>query len=393
MTETEQHSSPSAPSPTRIAPDAAKTVPDTAHLSAAIAPEPLVKAKPKRTFGLKTVDVVIYPLLTNVGVFALSVWTSYVTNFRTPVDPNPSDPLLKRTYDIVCRSLHGRAKNWFAPVERMLGVPEGSKAAGNIKMVFFSFVDGTLLAPLIKLLEDQRNNLAKKIDTVFGTKPADESVYNIEPHQTWKSILLGRAKTALIVASTALVLQNVSVAKVEGGIAITQGNDANNLNKSFLGNFGEFVEKNVMKRFAPKVNEAFGDKSGKFSYTLAFEAFYTSVCTGCLYIFSRAFARKGEEKKHVKEVLAERHAAEAASAAAPVAVTPSVEHSASLRPTPAAIVTTPIHVAPKTAETHDATVQKSMNTLISKLSAKTQPHDWQHRVQEAPEALAGLAKA
>jgi hypothetical protein len=323
LTKQEPHSSPlQPPTETELKAKTVQITSPEAKAEEKVAHAPLVKAKPKRTFGLWAVDTLIYPVITHFGVFAVSVWASYVSNFRNKTDVNPNDSFLKRAHSHAANWMKDRTEKYYdKPLERMGFNPE-SEAAKTFKMVLFSFVDGCFVAPFTKLLEDRREAMAKRIDKAFGIKPEDESVYAAEPKQTWGSVLLGRAKTAAIIVPIAAALQKFSVTSAPRGfdVRITEDGDGlKNLNQSFLGAFGRWMQRNVMDRgarhfsaidkFQKSLTTPDGSNPGeKFSYTLAFETFYTAVCTFCLYAFSRGIARKKDAKKHeAEERLAAAH--------------------------------------------------------------------------------------
>jgi hypothetical protein len=160
------------------------------------------------------------------------------------------------------------------------------KSADMSKMVFFSFLDGSLMAPLVKMFEDRREKIGRWIDKKCGTTPSDQDVYKAEPKQSWTSVLGGRAATAAIVVNTAVALNKTGLNDklfIEPGIKM-----------------GEWL------KTKPKVAKAFGKYDvGELSKVSLFEAFYTSVCTAGLYFSSRLFARKLNKHKEFKELAAE----------------------------------------------------------------------------------------
>ena len=230
--------------------------------------------KHRRTVGLWVVDTLIYPIVSNTAVFAASLALTYMTWHGEKVGKAGSSLRKFST------AVQGRTKPVIGAFQK-LGM--GEEAAKGFSTVFFSFVDGTAFAPLVKLLEDRREQFAERIDNTLGTTPADKSVYEAEPKQSWRSVIEGRLATSLIVVPTSIVMQKV------GG------------NEKFLGGLGRFLNRKVEE--SPGAKSFFTKALGKntvlpdFFHIAAFEAFYTSVCTGGLYLISRSVARKHPPKQ------------------------------------------------------------------------------------------------
>lgn len=225
-------------------------------------------AKPKRTLGLKIFDIGLYGVLTNTSVFAVSVLLTYMTKMGHEMGEVGS------TLRKVGTWVHDRKKPLIKGFNK-IGVKGESAEMGA--MVFFSFLDGTLFAPLVKLLEDRREAIALKIDTVLGTKAENMKAYEAEPKQSWTSVIWGRIKTSMIVLPVAIVMDKIG------------GNQ-----KLFYGQGHALAD--AIETKAPKLanwleNHSVRDRKQFFAITV-FEAFYTSVCTIGLYVLSRGFARK-----------------------------------------------------------------------------------------------------
>lgn len=226
--------------------------------------------KPKRTAGLWAYDTLLYPLLNNFVVFGVSVAATYLT--AKGGERNAAGAL---KYGKIGEWFQKRG-DWMVRQFKKTGMNDAS--ADMAKMVFFSFADGSVMAPVIKVLEDNRENFAKGLDGLMGTKPDDESVYQAEPKQTWLSVLGGRAVTAGIVVPTAVLLDKT-------------GFNAKMFNNPGI-RLGEWVQKrpNLAKHFGSLDIRELGRVS-------IFEAFYTSVCTAGLYVNSRLLAPKPKEPK------------------------------------------------------------------------------------------------
>lgn len=280
-----------------------------------IAMDALAKAhapekKPKRTLGLRLFDIGLYPLLSNFAVFAVSVVATFLTE-RGGDRKNG-----KLIYGKLGKWAQKRGA-WMEEQFQSIGLnQEGAKMG---KIVFFSFADGTLMAPLVKLLEDRREKIAYWLDDKLGTKPPDMTPYNAEPKQSWGSVVGGRLATALIVVPTAVVLNkpNALSRKLfksdESLNAIFFSNPSVRHAEKFTGlkqSFGKLMEKltgvapdsdisipvirgSTLTTETAKQGETIFKTLAKMTY---FEAFYTSVCTAGLYISSRLLARNFEKK-------------------------------------------------------------------------------------------------
>ncbi len=228
---------------------------------------------PERTPGLKLFDAFLYPGITNVGVFGISVVATYLTSKGGM--KNAQGELIYGKFGDWMQKRGDVLMNWM----KSKGLSHDT--AEMAKYVAFSFGDGTLLAPVVKKFEDNREDIAKSIDNALGTRPDTDDAYKAEPKQTWGSVLGGRAITALIVIPTAVMLDKKGL---------------NNVMFSEPGKrLGEWMNKTpFIKRNAGHVDLA---ELGKIS---VFEAFYTSICTAGLYISSRFLAGWGEDKSQPK---------------------------------------------------------------------------------------------
>ncbi|MDX2084634.1 MAG: hypothetical protein SFZ03_04520 [Candidatus Melainabacteria bacterium] len=217
-------------------------------------------AKPKRTSGMWLFDTLLYPILTNAAVFAISVFATYQTTHGKPGN------WLRQRGDF-CRGL----------LEKSLGKGGAEMAV----MITFSFLDGCLMAPVVKMFEDRRGPISRWLDRQMGTTPADPSVYDREPKQTWASVLGGRAATSMVVVPTAVALHQKWGGKTS-------------LNERLFSipgfKMGQWLEAKVpqLQRTFPRLYLPGLCKIG------VFEAFYTSVCTAGLYLTSRLFASLAE---------------------------------------------------------------------------------------------------
>lgn len=212
----------------------------------------------------------LYPLLTNVVVFGMSVGATYLTMKGGDRGANG-----KLTYGKIGEFFHKRG-TWVSNKFKNMGMTENQ--ADMSKMVFFSFADGCLVAPGVKLLEDRREQIAYTIDEKLGTLPEDRSIYDAEPKQDWGSVIGGRLATCSVVVPTAVVLEKAG------------------LNDVLFHNPGLKIGEAIVKK--PNLARHFGKLDiPMLSKVALFEAFYTSVCTGGLYVCSRALATLMGKKK------------------------------------------------------------------------------------------------
>lgn len=217
----------------------------------------------------------LYPVINNIGVFLVSVAATYLT--AKGGEKLPSGVLK-----------YGKIGEWFQKrgdwlVKKFEGMGMTHGQADMSKMVAFSFIDGSALAPVVKVVEDHREHIAKKIDDIVdGKNKHDEEVYRAEPKQSWLSVLAGRGLTAGIVVPTAVALDKTGF---NDKLFIEPGKK-----------MGEWAAK------TPKIAKIFGKldvrELGKIGI---FEAVYTSICTAGLYVSSRFIAKHSDKKQHEKE--------------------------------------------------------------------------------------------
>lgn len=253
-----------------------------------------------RTPGLKIFDNITYTLLNNTAVFIVSVAATYLTMYGN------------HTGGKVGRWFHSRGealekfltqKNFITrhlpdTVSKRLRM--GEKGAKATKMVAFSFIDGSVMAPVVKVLEDHREPIARGIDRTLGTEPSDDSVYDAEPNQTWGSVLAGRAFALATVLPTAIMLGKIGTKNGKWIWNRTPNNPGfSSLNDHMFHNPGTKLGHAIEKR--PKLARWFGKLNIPVLMSVSlFEAFYTSVCTAALYFSSREIAGRMEEEEKLK---------------------------------------------------------------------------------------------
>jgi hypothetical protein len=237
--------------------------------------------KHERTVGLKLLDFGLYPVLNNIAVFVVSVAATYLTTAGKSRGQGGK----------IGRFLNERGEK-FEEIATHLGIDK--KTASASKMVAFSFIDGSIMAPIVKLVEDRREPIARKLDSMLGTTPKDDSAYAAEPKQSWGSVFEGRIATLAAVLPTAIGLSHIGT--IDKKWAIKPKGEApafESLNDKMFSIPGKKLGHHVEQNY-PKLTKFFGKKTDipmLFSIGI-FEAFYTSVCTAGLYFGSRFFARK-----------------------------------------------------------------------------------------------------
>ena len=241
--------------------------------------------KAKRTLGLKVVDNVIYSLVNNSAVFVMSVFATYLTEHGWPKPFSGKALGAKRQWLGEQFQKRGQRVDRFF-IDKLHWEPG---FAQGMRMVTFSFLDGTFIAPFVKVLEDRREKMAMAIDTALGTKPKDESVYEAEPKQSWGSVITGRLLVSAVVVPTAFALGKL---KTPWGIP-------NEVLFTKPGmKVGSYIEQQ-MPQVKQGIQRVFGKVDMPFLFkTTFFEFFYTGLCTLGLYNVSRAIARK--HPKHEK---------------------------------------------------------------------------------------------
>ncbi len=207
----------------------------------------------KRTPGLWMFDFIVYPVFAYLSVFAISVYASYQTNHG---DPNTK-----------MGKFFSSRKDWIRDKMHLKG---GNETVSMALAVGFSWIDGTGISFLVKLLENYKIKIARFFDKLMGTTPKNtEAAYAQEAQQSWLSVLGSRLLTAFTVVPIAFALDK-------------KGKDGKSWNyKLFEGpgrKIGERLEKNSqLRQKFPKLNF-----SGLFQF-IYFEAFYSFVCMAVAY--------------------------------------------------------------------------------------------------------------
>ena len=232
-------------------------------LGPVIASQPLLKGgndKAGRTRGMWLFDSLLYPVLTNTAVFAISVLATYATTFGGPKN------FMRVRGDWARQKLQDVFK-------------VSPQTAKETIMITFSFLDGCIMAPVVKMFEDHKMKIVEAFDKKMGTVPQDRSIYDAEPKQSWGSVLGGRTAAFALVLPTAKILSK----KIKGG---------DSMNELLFGKPGKKIGEWIARRF-PAIQRRFPRLNiPGLAQVCAMEAFYTTLCTAGLYLSSRYFARK-----------------------------------------------------------------------------------------------------
>ncbi|TAE33393.1 MAG: hypothetical protein EAY65_05025 [Alphaproteobacteria bacterium] len=245
--------------------------------------------KLKRTAGLKVTDALFYWGVNNIGVFAISVGFTFMSKYGDKMAEMKIFPQGTKWFPEMMFKRTGKVEDFLVNKFNMTKNKQGTGSAEMTRMVALSFLDGCIMAFPIAWLENNRTHVARTIDDMLGTRPATDDVYEQEPKQDLGTILAGRILTAGIVIPTAVAMDCI-VAGIAGD---ENKNTIKSLNNHLFDGPGAAVTSGIKQVF-PKLDLKPSGTLPKpldyLGFTMAFEAFYTSVCTGGLYIMSRAVA-------------------------------------------------------------------------------------------------------
>ena len=270
-----------------------------------------VDHKLPRTAGQKAFDFGLYPLIANIGVFALSMWVTYHSNFNQ----NKANWFVKRSSFFKDKVF-----------SKIPGLGENPTMVRNLNMIFWSFLDGSIMAPVVAAFESKRQPISRWIDDKLGTTPEDTSVYDKEPQRNWWDVIKARATTFAIVIGTYFTLNAkifpksaaegiLNETKVNSGIF--QREKAQSINGFIFDVPGKkiggwladipWIKNRAMKTadhqlsgMAKLTNTAARkatDMDARYQIegvvnTGLFEAVYTSICTAGLYFLGKKYASK-----------------------------------------------------------------------------------------------------
>jgi len=276
----------------------------------------------QRTPGQKAFDLGLYPLLANVGVFALSAFVTYHSNFNQ----NKANWFVKRS-------------SWFK--DQLIKVPalaENPKTAADLNMVIWSFIDGSLMSPVVAAFESKRQKISRWLDDKMGTAPEDKTVYDKEVQRSWQDVIKARAATFAFVIGTYFTLkakvfpnslQEGILAETAAGSGIFKRNPVKSINGMVfdvparkiggwlhgipsIRNWAQKISGSQLKGMAEKtgaVARAATETDARYQIegmadTGLFELIYTSLCTAGLFILGKTFASKRNHQEAIHDTIA-----------------------------------------------------------------------------------------
>jgi len=277
--------------------------------------------KVPRTAGQKAFDLGLYPLFANIGVILLSSLVTYHSNFNQ----NTANAFVKRS-------------SWFKEqLSKLPALGKSPEMVKNLNMVIWSFVDGSLMAPLVAAFESKRQNISRWLDDKMGTTPEDKSVYDQEIKRSFLDIAKARAATFAFVIGTyftlnAKIFPRGAQEGILNEIAANTGQFSRSKAQSINGLAFDVPSKKIggwlagipsIKEWAQKLSgkqlSGLAEKTGTVArkatetdarYQLEglvntgiFEMAYTSLCTAGLYILGKKFATNRQDKEDKKEQL------------------------------------------------------------------------------------------
>lgn len=329
-----------------------------------------VDPKQRRTTGQKTFDFLLYPLLANVGVFALSMVVTYHSSFNQ----NKANAFVQRS-------------SWFKnQLSRIPGLGQSPQMVRNLNMVVWSFVDGSIMAPVVAAFESKRQKISRWIDEKMGTVPEDKSVYDSEIKRSFWDIVKARATTFGMVLATYFTLnakifpnstkqgilsetlpnsgvfQREGVKSINGFIFDVPGKKIGGwlAGKEKIRNWAQGISNKQLSSMAATTGTAARqatETDARYQIegivnTGLFEAVYTSLCTAGLFILGKHFAGKRHDRGHNQPAPAPENQAPASSSN-DAAATDTSTTSWAQRNAPAQ--------KPQKAANYAATVDKSRN--------------------------------
>jgi len=305
-----------------------------------------------RTPGQKAFDLGLYPLLANIGVFALSSYVTYHSGFNQ----NKANWFVKRS-------------SWFKnQLTKVPAMAENPGMARNLNMVIWSFIDGSLLSPVVAAFESKRQPISRWIDEKMGTTPEDKTVYDKEVQRNWQDVLKARAATFAFVIGTYFALNAKVFPRSMGEGVLNETVNSGVFTRApvqsvnglvfdlpakkiggwfsdipFIRNRAQKISENQLKGLAEKtrtVARPATETDARYqiegmAQTGLFELVYTSLCTAGLYILGKTFASKRKDKESNHESVSTSNNSAPTSAPAddaPLSLNPSWTEKVAQKP-------------------------------------------------------------
>ena len=227
----------------------------------------------KRTLGNIIYDFGVFGSVAWLGVYCVSAFFGHESMYGKNKYFNWLRTLNDKISGGVSNFLSKNSKN-LSP-EDIEGYARGSAMFATLG------TGGSMLMPLIKWMEDNRQKNAAKIDKFLGTTPPEQEAIN-EPKQTWKSVFSGRLLSwgGSYLCFLGLGAKNTKIA-----------NDA----------VGKFATEQWMK-FKPASNPA---SVRKWADIVGFDTIFTAITASVTYIFSRYVAKRDNKQIDAEDELFE----------------------------------------------------------------------------------------
>jgi len=252
------------------------------------APDQPVSDKRKRSFGNKAFDVIVWPTVMGVAVWALSYFIA--KEGMPPKEGSPqtgTNPYFERL-----RNWSERFINWFSqkfekpinsPLSKSIWKSEPKDWGRSWAAWLLVSIPGTLLTPVTGWIEHYRKPISERIDRIFHIAPQDPENIKPEPKQTPYSMVAGRAVVVAGAATTMLAFgpKGMDAAGKWVGGATT----------AFYKWMRPNADATKISRFREKSNLA------------VFDMILTLGATAVMYLWSRRVARKHEEAMLREEVV------------------------------------------------------------------------------------------
>lgn len=220
------------------------------------------KAPKIKSKGEKLFDFFVYGPMNYVGTFLLTMPLAYAIKY-------------------------GRLSAWYDSIDRAIGsvkiagvgLHEGKftgKVVKALQSTFITFWGGNAMLGAIRVAESEKLPIVSKLNTWTGD-PTDPQTIKDEPQQTWGTLIKGRCVAFCMTF----------------GIMLTGDTVLHHHFDRFQKATGEFFKKNFT-RIQPQ-------KAFHYGEIAALDIFATAAASALLYVSSKFFAQKRDEKIEFRE--------------------------------------------------------------------------------------------
>jgi hypothetical protein len=171
--------------------------------------------------------------------------------------------------------------------------------AGDLTGIAWSIFDGTLILPVVKGLDDNSTAIARTIDRLAGTTPADPDAYTEKPKRSWGNIGTGRMLAAATVLPVCIALNKFGVTN-DGQWGLKPGGDGGftSINGMLFDKLGGTIG-NISKKIPIVRDVTQNIDVSAWASTILFETVYTVICGEVMREHSLMAAKYDQEKnKH-----------------------------------------------------------------------------------------------